>query len=185
MRQSALSVTTLGICTLALGLFMALKPGFAASGNVGRACNPTDLQAQNLVKVTAESRPGVTYTLSVITDSQADVTGLLYNGSHLGPRCFTLTDIQKNAVLVNLDGRDIILVRSLSDLDGFRGGSLELKYLHDGITGSYRTFPMTLERTGKWRLQNRATPFNTLHFPKRTNLLGITVGVQAPVTSWK
>lgn len=156
----------------------------AESGDVGRPCHHESLDTQKIVTVTSNARPGVVYELSAILESNGDISGLLYSGSYLGDRCFTLKDIQKQAVLVNVDGRDIVKLHTLSDFDGFRGGTLELNYLYNGISKTYLSYTMTLERAGSWRLQKRNVPFNFIQFEKRTSL-GITIGVNGPETSWR
>jgi hypothetical protein len=156
----------------------------AGGGEVGRLCSRANLQVQKIVTVTSNARPGIVYELGAILESDGDISGLLYSGSYLGDRCFTLKDIQKQAVLVNVDGRDIVKLHALSDFDGFRGGTLELNYLYNGISKTYLSYTMTLERAGVWRLQKQNVPFNFIRFQKRTSL-GITIGVNGPETSWR
>jgi|GEM_PF-5451257 len=157
----------------------------ADPGDVGAPCKRAALgKVQELVTVTSDARPGTVYQLDAILDAKGDVSGLLYSGSYLGDRCFGTKDIKKQALLVNVDGRDIVFLKALSDFDGIRGGALELRYLFNGVTGSYRTSSITLERAGAWRVQKDSVPFNTMFFPKRVSL-GITIGVNAPQFSWR
>ena len=157
----------------------------ADPGDVGAPCSRSALgKVQDLVTVTSDARPGTVYQLDAILDSNGDVTGLLYSGSYLGDRCFGMKDIKKQALLVNVDGRDIVFLKALSDFDGVRGGTLELRFLYNGVTGAYRTSTITLERAGAWRVQKDSVPFNTMFFPKRVSL-GITIGVNAPKFGWR
>jgi len=167
-------------------LVTSAAPSHAAgTKNVGTGCSPEGLSLTPLVSVTSESRPGTVYRLKAILNDEEHVTGLFYSGSSLGNRCFTLEDIRKNALLVNVDGRDIVLVKAVGDFSSEKGGSLDLTYLHDGIFGTYRHFDMDLERSRNWQLEKEGTPFNSIFLPKRTNAVGITVGVEAPQISWK
>jgi hypothetical protein len=166
---------------------VSLSPAARAAdpGDVGAPCKRSALgKVQELVTVTSDARPDTVYRLDAILDASGDVSGLLYSGSYLGDRCFGMKDIKKQALLVNVDGRDIVFLRALSDFDGTKGGTLELRFLYNGVTGAYRTSTITLERAGSWRVQKDSVPFNTMFFPKRVSL-GITIGVNAPQFSWR
>ncbi len=178
MKKLLLAVVT-GFLSFNASAVRAADPG-----DVGSPCRRQALASvQDLVTVTSDARSGTVYRLDAILDESGNVSGLLYSGSYLGERCFSLKDVKKQALLVNVDGRDIVFLKALGDFDGTRGGTLELRYLYNGVTGSYRTASMTLERAGTWKIQRDSVPFNAIFFPKRVSF-GITIGVNAPQFSW-
>jgi hypothetical protein len=150
----------------------------------GRPC-PVSLEAaQTLVQVTAEARPGNTYTLSAVMDSQGDLEFLKYEGSRLGTTCFSVSDLAQGVLIMKQDSREVLRLKAQAGFDAKDGGTARLEYLSNGITGSYQAFAMTLERQGSWRLLSDGRAFNRLYFRNRTSF-GIMIGVQRPEPSFR
>jgi hypothetical protein len=148
---------------------------------IGRACPSGEFHEQVLVEVTAESRPGKTYTLIAMADTQGDLQHLKYEGSRVGTVCFTLTDLRANAVIMNENGRDIIRIKAERDFTSKDGGAVTLSYLSDGVVGRYSRFPVRLTRLGHWQLEHEGRAFDQLHFENNYGVFGMLIGVERPV----
>ena len=169
---------TLGL----FGVFASLNSGWAALTE-GRPC-PADLsEAQSLVEVTAEARPGKTYRLSALVDAQGDLSHLKYEGSRLGTVCFSLEDLHRGVLIMKQESREVLRLAVSPTFESKDGGSARLEFLSSGVSGSYGNFPMTLVRQGSWRLFSGGRAFNHLHFRNRTGLFGIVIGVERPEPS--
>jgi hypothetical protein len=151
----------------------------------GSPCPLGAASGGSLVDVTAEARPGKVYRLSALVDSQGDLTHLRYEGSRIGTVCFSVEDLRRGSLIMKQESREIIRLRTRTGFDAREGGEAELEFLVNGVSGRYERFRMSVERQGHWRLFSDGQAFNRLHFTNRTGFLGMVIGVNPPVPSYR
>jgi hypothetical protein len=168
--------------TAGFGLLSGAPSGWAALTE-GSPCPSGGLSPQALVAVTAEARPGKTYRLNALVDSQGDLQHLQYEGSRLGTVCFSVNELKRGVLIMKQESREVLRLSVRSDFDSKDGGTARLEFLSNGVTGNYGQFPTTLDRSGSWRLFSGGQAFNHLHFRNRTGVFGVVIGVQRPEAS--
>jgi hypothetical protein len=92
--------------------------------------------------------------LSLILDKNADLVQLRYVNTDGADLRFNRDDLIKGVVLIRKSNRDIIKLQIDTDFDLVEGGAVNLSYLYNGLTGTYRDFPIRLTRSGhQWSVQ--------------------------------
>jgi hypothetical protein len=144
------------------------------------------LQAQDtdsdLLKVTSDAMNGV-LMLKTVVDSNLSLQELKYVTSENITLDMHLNDLA-NGILLMKSGKYDVLKLVGHDLSSETGGNLDLVYLSDGVWNIYKTFPMSLTRSGNhWELQTRAhnqagVSFNSMYL-KRKTFFGKAVGIES------
>ncbi|MCM2255646.1 MAG: hypothetical protein NDJ94_08245 [Vicinamibacteria bacterium] len=132
---------------------------------------------QVLVRVVSEPEDGLVHELVVVDDGQGRVVAVVRR-SRVDSTTTTVDELARGPVaMARAHGRDAILLACLA-CDPLSGGDLELRYLHNGITGSFRALPLKVERAaGRFRLATRDDrEVRQLRLKSRT-WLGILIGI--------
>lgn len=124
-----------------------------------------------------------TLTLSLNLDSNNDITGMTVE-SHdptapYESKSYNDSEIYGGIVLYRQSGRDIVTLSS-QNFAAHQGGSVELTYLYNGITGRRYSIMIDLYRDGDtWRVSKDGQVFSRVHFyKKRQRFVGV-VGVRS------
>ncbi|MBI3542993.1 MAG: hypothetical protein HY075_06950 [Deltaproteobacteria bacterium] len=114
-----------------------------------------------------------------VDDGSGELVGLVVDHDFYAAR-----EVLSGAKL-RIDGvdnsRDVLKIRA-PGLDTRTGGSLTLTYLHDGMSNSYRDYPMVLKRnaTAAWKvyLPGQSKSISSLYMTKHT-FFGKLIGIDA------
>ena len=177
--------------------WVALTLGAISTSTGAAHADGTAPQAtpQALVQVTSDAVKGIV-VISVETDEQGSLTALDYATSTGESKHFDLAELAQGTVLVHTQGMDIVKLSTEAGFDPSKGGKISIDYLHDGLSGSRRTYdtqilPVQSETAGpQWGLFTVADPATAgaaadpapaqipeLFFKKKKNFLGMTVGI--------
>ncbi len=109
-------------------------------------------EAQQLLRGTSDAMPG-TLDVQILTD--ADHVATAFQAvTESKTQQIGLTDLSKGIVLMNYKNYDVALLKS-TDFDTQHGGTLQITYLRNALTGAYRTLSIELVREGdKWQLMD-------------------------------
>jgi hypothetical protein len=124
-----------------------------------------------------------TMTISLITDSRSDVTGINVKnitkaGSVTSNENFQARDVYAGFTLMEKDGRKIVRLKS-KNFASHQGGEVQIDYLYSGITGKRGTLALDLSRDGDdWKLTYRGSKTRKLHFVSHKKMLIGTIGVK-------
>jgi len=119
---------------------------------------------------------------SLTVDDDADVTGLIFS-QNSGDTPIALSDLSKGIVLYQSSGMDAVTLLS-QNFNAQTGGDFTLKYLSNGISGTYRNFSFSVGRQGQnWSpyiLDSRQVPqvFVSMYL-KAKKVLGRVVGIDS------
>lgn len=150
-----------------------------ASAPAGAVAPPPSLTEQALVEVWSEPEDDALHDMRLLVDPSGRIHHLVrrmgrdreaFPAAHL---------VSPGVVLGRAAGRDALLLRCRG-CDLARGGQVELRYLHNGLFGTYRTLTLRLERAGdgSFRLADGAGPVRRLRLTSR-RWLGVLIGVGA------
>lgn len=132
---------------------------------------------QVLVSVISEPEDGLVHELVVVDDGHGRVVEVVRR-SRVDSTTTTVDELARGPVaMARAHGRDAILLACLA-CDPLRGGNLEVRYLHNGITGGFRALPLKVERAeGRFRLTTRDDrEVRQLRLKSRT-WFGILIGI--------
>lgn len=116
----------------------------------------------------------------LILDQDRNIIGM--NAYRSGEKeSYLVKDLTKGIVLFKISGRDVVKLSS-KNFDPSHGGALEMVYIYNGLSNTYRTFPVELHREGdKWVLyvneQTGRRSFTTMSV-KVNRILGQPVGIK-------
>jgi len=119
---------------------------------------------------------------SLTVDDDSDVTGLIFS-QNSGDTPIALADLPKGIVLYQSSGMDVVTLSS-QNFNSQTGGDFTLKYLNNGISGTYRSFSFSVGRQGQnWSpyiLDSRQVPqvFVSMYL-KAKKVLGKVVGIDS------
>jgi len=117
-----------------------------------------EAETQYVLQVVSEPEDGRLHDLLVTVDENGDLLSLIRRGATGGKdeQVVSHEDLfQKDNPLARASGRDAIFVRC-KDGDRSQGATIVIKYLHDGVFGSYRQMEGTLQRdaSGLWKISS-------------------------------
>jgi hypothetical protein len=142
------------------------------------------------ITITTDAYIGSTYVISVDRADSGEVTELTYKRDSGAIAKFSV-EMLENApqVLLNDEGRDIILLSLEKDFNARQGGHGIVRYLHNGATGNYKDFRILIDVQKDIVMRsdpNSSDPdsdkngytgaFNHIFMKKRT-VLGKTIGI--------
>ncbi|WP_141732235.1 pectin acetylesterase-family hydrolase [Oligoflexus tunisiensis] len=150
-----------------------------ALGLQSSAWSQTDaLEPVTIVDILSEPENNLHHELILYLNEQGDIEKI----SRVSPeseQSFTLDDLlTQEIVLAQSSGIDAVLI-SCADCDPDVGGSLNLRYIYNGITKTYQNFSMRIQRSGRiWTLLTQdGTPIYSLTLKAR-KVFGATVGIK-------
>lgn len=133
---------------------------------------------QPLLRVTSDAVSG-NVDISLILDQNSTITGFKYV-SPLETQTFDIQGLSSGIVLLNDQGFDVVKLLA-KDFDPRGGGAVGMVYLNNGLTGTYRTYPLELEREGQtWKLRvNDASGRREINrmFLKAKKFFGRIIGI--------
>lgn len=161
--------------------------------DVGCSDIPTEI-----LKVESDALPGMT-RLELMRDATGAITGLNCAAADGQSMVYALSQLrQKPQVIKKLDGYDVILVSVEKDFLAAKGGHAVMRFLTNGMAGSYKNFRMLVDPQGSSVVlrvdSNRNDPesdgnsydsiFNYLFLTKNT-VFGKVVGIHKVIPSQK
>ncbi len=120
-------------------------------------------------------------TLTLTLDADSNVKGMVVNSPSSGRKTFSVEDIRKGAAIVKNQGMEAVILKARAFEPG-SGGKLILKFLTNGLTRTYATREIEIDREGtEWKLyandQSGRRRFTRMHFTT-TKFLGKVIGIQ-------
>lgn len=160
--------------TIAAGLVLM-------SLNLTPALANTPKTEQWLVGVSSDALPGQDSNLNVEISFDLEIQRFLHRTKEGDVREYTPEAVSRSVVLYKKSGRDVLILKS-KDFDPWHGGTFTLKYLTSGITGSYGTTELELQRLGNnWRIwvsdNSGRRPVAQIFLQKNT-FLGNVIGIK-------
>ncbi len=133
--------------------------------------------AQQLFNVEREGKSTKTPVL-VLTDANGDVTGLRVDRDN-----YSAAQLHSET-LIHIDGvkdSDKVLYLSGANVDTKTGGTLTMRYLHDGVAGKYYTLALNLSRNenNTWTVKVAGKPIKALRMTNNTVIFIGTIGIEA------
>jgi hypothetical protein len=143
--------------------------------------------AQDVIEVTSDANEGRTFHFAVQTDSQGDMTELVYYEAGHDPTHIPMEKLRRGYVLMHNEEHDldVITVAVEDGFDSQNGGQIRLKYAYNGLTRSFRNYTLALSRDGeRWNTYTAREHkwFSHMHFASR-KIFGHTAGV-AYIGTW-
>lgn len=87
--------------------------------------------------------------------------------------------LSRGAVLTEMDGRKVVILKVASNFKVETGGVLTLDYLYNGITGSRKSFQFTMSRSGDtWKVSKGGKKIKKLHFVTNKKPIVGTIGIK-------
>jgi hypothetical protein len=168
---------------LLLSVFLILNfhTVIATAGNLDP--NPSHLQSAIAVpalKILSDATPGQEVWVDVLEDPiTARSIGLQYRSS-AETKQYTLQDLPQGIVLMEKSGKKIVTLKSAT-FDPATGGAMEIIYLNDGISNTYRSFKFEVDRSGsQWLVYSNTSAGRLLMnhaFVKTKRFLGQIIGI--------
>ncbi len=94
---------------------------------------------------------------------------------------YSIKELQTKEVVVSMHRDKKVILLSCPNYNPSVGGPFNIKYLHNGLTNSYKTLSLWLEKDGEgWQISTpppRKNKINALKVVPR-KLAGVTIGVQ-------
>lgn len=118
-------------------------------------------------------------------DSDANLTNMVFVKPQ-GEQVFSLSQLPTGMVLLNVSGKNVVTMYS-QNFSSEHGGTITLKYLYNGLTGSTKSFSFYLSRdksqnsTSQWFLErdtNAGRQRFTQIYAQSKKVLGQTVGIE-------
>lgn len=142
---------------------------------------PGTFQYTLMTVVESNALPNVVIRFYALTDVQGDLIGLMtHRTDHPVAKVYGLCEIRNGLVKVHERGESGRLVSKLqgADMDGHSGGTIQISYLYNGASMTYRSNQFDVVREGgRWRLywiwdprndpHSRELPFDYLFMPER------------------
>jgi hypothetical protein len=184
------SATRIGVATLMAGL--ALLGSFqdasardhsgyrwsAATGSTVPIQEDRAEKVLQLIRVTSDAVDGSS-DLKLIVDVDLKVLSLELTTDNKGKR-HDVRKLIEGIVLISEGGRDVVVIKS-QNFDPVSGGDIDVIYLHNGINGTYRSFPTQVIRTGdRWAIYTNDSSGRksfTQMYLKAKRALGRVVGI--------
>jgi hypothetical protein len=150
-----------GVAALVLAAAMIAVAGWADAAPRGAACRLTGPSAQLLATV-VNTRDSQVHCLGLDIDAHSNITDIRIE-SHDGNDAAGGTRLKRvpvaivgsdyGAVLDGKPGHDALILQGRIEA-GARRARLVIRYLHNGITGEFRSCAVTLDKTaaGDWTL---------------------------------
>jgi hypothetical protein len=122
--------------------------------------NPLDFYANEMeyqvLHVTSNVESGYS-DMKAILDPDFKLIKFKYVTSAGNTKEFNPENLSKGVVILEKEGKEIIKLMS-NNFDSKLGGDINLVYIYNGITNSYRKFPMEIVQEGReWHLQKNDT----------------------------
>jgi hypothetical protein len=117
----------------------------------------------------------------VDTDEQNELTFLYTdtykNGSFFERKSHNLSSIDSGFVIYRKSGRDVVILNR-DDFATYAGGTIKMKYLYSGISGTYHSKTFVIEQTeDSWRMSKSGRTITGLFF-KAKKTWGKVVGIK-------
>lgn len=144
---------------------------------LAREAAPPALVEQPLVEVWSEPEDDAQHLIRLLVDREGRIHGLVRRMGR-DREAFTMAELERGPVVLGRAGGREALDLRCRPCDPERGGTIELRYLHNGLFGSYRALSLRLERApdGAFRLADATGPVPTLRLTSR-RWLGVLIGV--------
>lgn len=105
-----------------------------------------------LISITSEPENDLVHNLILDLDSNGKIEKIVRR-SKVDETEYSLNDLkEKEVVVAAYNGRNAILLKCENDCDEERGGLLTLKYLYNGVTQSYHSLRINMQKQegGDW-----------------------------------
>ena len=86
-------------------------------------------------------------TLYGDTDADGSLVNLNYTKPNADPTVFPIANLKDGIVLFSAQGQDVVVLQS-DTFDPKSGGSVNMHYLFNGLTGRHHDFGIEVDRTG-------------------------------------
>lgn len=139
--------------------------------------------ANEKIKVLSVREVGVStvYDLYMTVDEDMHAIGLkLYDNDEKSWKDFNTSNLTKGVVLKEQRGYEVIVLKS-NDFEKDRGGHFKVDYLSNGLVGSRKDFPITIDFNGsEWQVLHQGEEISKLDFHTR-KVFGEVVGIKKVV----
>ena len=152
---------------------------------------------ERAITITTNAFDG-SFAIDVMRASNGAVTEMIYQTPATSNGVLTVAQLQgAPKVIYNRLGHDAILIGTESDFNPQKGGHLIVRYLNNGMDGTYKDFRVLVDIEAKIVLRSDPNPndpdsdnnsytsvFNEIFLQKNT-VLGVTVGIDQVIPSEK
>ncbi len=157
-----------------LALALLAVCGLVSSLSVAQAATTE----QKVLRVTSDAMEGNLFVHAIL-DENAKITGLRYESPY-ETKTFPITNLAQGIVMYSIKGMNVVTLKS-AKFDPANGGPIDVVYIANGLTGSYRTYPAEMNRVGQtWELlindQAGRRPVKHIYL-KAKKVLGKIVGI--------
>ncbi|MBT4790832.1 MAG: hypothetical protein HON90_04625 [Halobacteriovoraceae bacterium] len=143
----------------------------------------TQLMAKEITVATVKSNID-TDIIQIIVETEAQnelktlYTDTYKKGVFFERKAHDLTNISDGFVLYNKEGRDVVTLKS-RDFATYAGGTVEIRYLYNGISGTYRSKSFIIEQEqDSWHISDIQGNIFTNFFFKAKRVWRKIVGVK-------
>lgn len=154
--------------------FQILAYAFAALIIMMGKVNAKDLK----ILTVTNNDDGVTYDLFIDANEEMKAKGLkMYDRSEKDWTNFEISNLSNGAILKEEGSYKVILLKS-NDFEPDRGGHFKVDYLYNGITGSRKEMPVSIDFDGHaWKVFHNGSEIKLLDFQVK-KFLGKTIGIE-------
>lgn len=140
-----------------------------------------DLSQMNEYRLLEVSSDVVSFDseIRLILDDHSNIAGLHYLETTGKELKFSRADLLQGVTLTQMSGRDVTKVKIDSSFSAQSGGLVMMSYLSNGVTNTYKPYPISLSRSGdQWVVKNSDQVQFSRLFLRAKKLMGIVVGIE-------